>query len=77
LDVFSRGYLRKSELLAAAEERFGLQVSVEGAEVSGSPTGMKSFYASVNTAASQILGYAPAWRSIDAVVEQMELALRA
>ncbi len=75
VDVFSRAALKKSELLAVATARFGLEIVVEQQDVSASPTGAKSFYASGNSAATQVFGYSPRWTSIDAVIEQMALVI--
>jgi nucleoside-diphosphate-sugar epimerase len=75
VDVFSRAALKKSELLAVAATRFGLEIVVEQQDVSASPTGTKSFYASGNNVATQVVGYSPRWTSIDAVIEQMALVI--
>jgi nucleoside-diphosphate-sugar epimerase len=75
LDVFSSAYLKKSELLAVAKEKFGLQVEIASSSLNISPTGSKSFYASGNFAATGKIGYNPQWSSIEAVIDQISQTL--
>ena len=75
VDVFSKAFVRKFELLGAAKEKFGLQVTVSQSERKISPTGSKNFYASGNPSATKILGYVPRWSSLETVIDQMSKSL--
>ena len=75
VDVFSRAALKKSEFLAAATARFGLEVVVERIDAPASLTGTKAFYASGNRMATEIFGFVPHWAALEGVLEQMALVL--
>ena len=75
VDVFSKAFLHKSELLKVVQEDFGLQIVVSQSETDKSPTGLKSFYASCNTSATKLLGYTPEWSSIQTITDQLSKTL--
>jgi nucleoside-diphosphate-sugar epimerase len=75
-DVYSSRSVRKSEIIRAFQERFGMKVRMVDGPVEISPTGVKSCYASDNQDAGQILGYAPRYTSLDALLEEAHALLK-
>ena len=61
----------KPTLLAAMQEKFGLQYEITGASASVNATGSKPYYYSLNTRAADF-GYQPAWTSLEGVLQELE-----
>lgn len=71
LDCYSRAPIDKPSLLAAMQERFGLQYELSSAPVSVNATGSKTHYYSLNHRASDF-GYRPALTSLEGVLLESE-----
>ena len=76
-DVYSSRPCRKSEIIRAFRERFGLKVRMVEGPVEISPTGVKSCYSSNNHDAGAALGYAPRYSSLDALLDEAQALLSA
>jgi nucleoside-diphosphate-sugar epimerase len=75
LDVYSIRPCRKSEILRAFQQRFGLKVRMVEEAVGISPTGVKSCYSSNNHDAGATLGYVPRHSSLDVLLDEAEALL--
>lgn len=76
IDVFSAASATKSEIIDAFRENFGLKVRYLDSTVHNSPTGAKGCYASASLRATNILGFSPAYFSMDALLEEARELLR-
>ncbi|MFE5324704.1 NAD-dependent epimerase/dehydratase family protein [Paenibacillus sp. NPDC056579] len=70
-DVYSLEPITKFQIISYFEKNHNLQVLVEQDKILTSVTGLKSNYYSLNKK-SDIIGYRPRYRSIDAIVSQLE-----
>lgn len=71
LDCYTRATIDKFSLLAAMQERFGLQYEVTSTPVSVNATGSKAHYYSLNDRAADF-GYQPALTSLEGVMLESE-----
>jgi nucleoside-diphosphate-sugar epimerase len=69
VDCYSRAPVDKPTLLAAMQERFGLQYEITEAAVSVNATGSKSHYYSLNTRAADF-GYQPELTSLEGILRE-------
>lgn len=76
LDCYSRAPIDKPGLLAAMQEKFGLQYEITSAPVSVNTTGGKPHYYSLNTRAADF-GYQPELTSLEGVLLESEKMLSA
>lgn len=76
LDCYSRAPIDKPSLLAAMQERFGLQYEITAATVSVNATGGKPHYYSLNTRAADF-GYQPELTSLEGILLESEKMLSA
>ena len=76
-DVYSSRPCRKSEIIRAFQERFGLKVRMVEEPVKVSPTGVKSCYSSNNHEAEAALGYVPRHSSLDSLLDEAGALLSA
>lgn len=74
LDCYSRAPIDKPGLLAAMQERFGLQYEIAATSVSVNATGSKPHYYSLNTRAADF-GYQPALTSLEGILLEAEKLL--
>lgn len=74
VDCYSRTPIDKPTLLAAMQEKFGLQYEITEAAGGVNATGSKPYYYSLNTKASDF-GYEPALTSLEGVLQEMEAML--
>jgi nucleoside-diphosphate-sugar epimerase len=75
IDCYSRAPIDKPALLAAMQERFGLQYEISEANASVNATGGKPYYYSLNTRAADF-GYQPGLTSLDGILREGEAVLR-
>lgn len=75
VDCYSRSPIDKPQLLAAMQERFGLQYEIGEASTAVNATGSKPQYYSLNTKAADF-GYEPTLTSLEGLVHEMEAILR-
>jgi nucleoside-diphosphate-sugar epimerase len=75
VDCYSRAPVDKPSLLAAMQERFGLQYEITEATVSVNATGSKSHYYSLNTRAADF-GYQPVLTSLEGILREAGEVLR-
>lgn len=71
VDCYSRAPIDKPTLLAAMQERFGLQYKITEATAGVNATGSKPHYYSLNTCAADF-GYQPAFTSLQGVSQELE-----
>lgn len=76
LDCYSRAHIDKPSLLAAMQERFGLQYEITSASVSVNATGGKAHYYSLNKRAADF-GYQPELTSLEGILLESEKILSA
>jgi nucleoside-diphosphate-sugar epimerase len=76
VDCYSLATIDKPALLAAMQEKFGLQYQIIEGSVSVNATGNKPHYYSKNTRAADF-GYRPSFTSQDAIVIEMQAILDA
>jgi nucleoside-diphosphate-sugar epimerase len=69
VDCYSRAPIDKPNLLAAMQERFGLQYEITEATASVNATGRKPHYYSLNTRAADF-GYQPALTSLEGILRE-------
>ena len=69
VDCYSRAPIEKPSLLAAMQEKFGLQYEVSEAVASVNATGSKPHYYSMNTRAAEF-GYQPSLTSLEGVMQE-------
>jgi nucleoside-diphosphate-sugar epimerase len=74
LDCYSLAPIDKPTLLAAFQEKFGLQYEITQAAASVNATGGKPHYYSRNTRAAQF-GYQPGLTSMQGILQEVDLAL--
>ncbi len=74
VDCYSRAPIDKPALLAAMQEKFGLQYEITEAPVSVNATGGKPHYYSLNTRAADY-GYLPELTSLEGLLMECEAAL--
>lgn len=75
VDCYSRAPIDKPTLLAAMQEKFGLQYEITGASASVNATGSKPHYYSLNTRAADF-GYQPALTSLEGLLQELAMVLR-
>jgi nucleoside-diphosphate-sugar epimerase len=75
IDCYSLKPVKKSDLLQILSSKFGLKYEFSNKNNFVNATGDKKFYFSKNKKAS-IFGYEPEKRSIDTVIEEMDLYLK-
>jgi nucleoside-diphosphate-sugar epimerase len=75
VDCYSRAPIDKPTLLAAMQEKFGLQYEILQAAVSVNATGGKPQYYSLNTRAAEF-GYQPALTSLQGVLQEATAMLQ-
>jgi len=75
VDCYSRAPIDKPTLLAAMQEKFGLQYEITGAAAGVNATGGKPHYYSLNTRAANF-GYQPGLTSLEGILQEMKLKLR-
>lgn len=75
VDCYSRAPIDKPTLLAAMQEKFGLQYEITGASASVNATGSKPHYYSLNTRAADF-GYQPALTALEGVLGETEVMLQ-
>jgi nucleoside-diphosphate-sugar epimerase len=75
VDCYSRAPIDKPTLLAAMQEKFGLQYETTQAAVSVNATGGKPQYYSLNTRAAEF-GYQPALTSLQGVLQEATAMLQ-
>lgn len=76
VDCYSRAPIDKPSLLAAMNEKFGLQYEITEATVSVNATGNKAHYYSLNTRAADF-GYQPELTSLEGVLRESAMILGA
>ncbi|MFA6121766.1 MAG: NAD-dependent epimerase/dehydratase family protein [Sideroxydans sp.] len=69
VDCYSRAPIEKPSLLAAMQEKFGLQYEVSEVVASVNATGSKPHYYSMNTRAAEF-GYQPSLTSLEGVMQE-------
>lgn len=69
VDCYSRAPIDKPTLLAAMQEKFGLQYEITEASASVNATGSKPHYYSLNTRAAGF-GYQPALTSLEGILKE-------
>lgn len=74
VDCYSLAPIDKPALLAAMQEKFGLQYEITEATVSVNATGSKPHYYSLNTRAAD-LGYQPGLTSLQGVMQEVKCVL--
>jgi len=74
-DLYSKAPVKKSEIISQFIKYFGLQVSWVRKMEAKSPTGIKSYYASNNRDANDILGYEPVYTSMEVLIEESRAIL--
>jgi nucleoside-diphosphate-sugar epimerase len=74
VDCYSRAPIDKPSLLAAMQEKFGLQYEITQAIASPNATGSKPHYYSLNTRAADF-GFQPALTSLQGVLQESERVL--
>jgi len=72
VDCYTRAPIDKPTLLAAMQEKLGLQYEITGAAAGVNATGGKPHYYSLNTRAADF-GYQPAWTSLEGVLIEFSL----
>jgi nucleoside-diphosphate-sugar epimerase len=75
LDCYSKAPIDKLQLLAAMQNKFGLQYQVMDAEAGINATGTKPHYYSKNKRAADF-GYEPALTSLEGVIQEASLMLQ-
>ena len=75
VDCYSKAPIDKPTLLAAMQDKFGLQYEITEAMTSVNATGSKPNYYSLNTRAADF-GYRPALTSLEGVLQEMEAMLQ-
>jgi len=73
-DIASAAPVKKSEILAAFQEKFGLQYSFAG-NIGNSPNGDVSVYAPAGSAAHRLCGLKPAWNSLNTLLTECAVIL--
>lgn len=76
VDCYSRAPIDKPSLLAAMQEKFGLQYEIVQAGTGVNATGGKPHYYSLNTRAADF-GYQPTLTSLEGIVNEMQMILQA
>lgn len=71
VDCYSRAPIDKPTLLAAMNEKFGMQYEITEATVDVNATGSKPHYYSLNTRAADY-GYQPAFTSLQGVLQEFD-----
>ncbi|MFZ2123666.1 MAG: NAD(P)-dependent oxidoreductase [Rhodoferax sp.] len=71
VDCYSRAPVDKPTLLAAMQDKFGLQYEIKQTNASVNATGSKPHYYSLNTHAADF-GYQPAFTSLQGVLHEVE-----
>lgn len=74
VDCYSRAPIDKPTLLAAMQEKFGLQYEMIDAAAGVNATGRKPHYYSLNTKAADF-GYQPILNSLESIVKEIESVL--
>lgn len=74
VDCYSQAPIDKQSLLAAMQEKFGLQYEITQATASPNATGSKPHYYSLNTRAGDF-GYQPSVTSLQGVLQESERVL--
>jgi hypothetical protein len=75
VDCYSRAPIDKPTLLAAMQEKFGLQYETTEASASVNATGSKPHYYSLNTSAADF-GYQPAMTSLEGILQEASAILQ-
>ncbi len=75
VDGYSKAPIDKPTLLAAMQEKFGLQYEILQAAVSINATGGKPHYYSLNTRAANF-EFQPTWTSLESIVKEMQIILQ-
>lgn len=75
VDCYSREPIDKPNLLAAMQEKFGLQYETTEETASVNATGSKPYYYSLNTRAADF-GYQPSLTSLEGIVKEMQAILQ-
>lgn len=68
-DCYSRAPINKPSLLAAMQEKFGLQYEITAATAGVNATGSKPHCYSLNTRAAEF-GYQPALTSLEGIIQE-------
>jgi nucleoside-diphosphate-sugar epimerase len=76
LDLYSREPVKKSEIIGWFKKRYGLRVQVAQRLSSSSPTKDKLEYVPRNHDAEQLIGFVPAYGSLECLVEEADLLLK-
>lgn len=74
VDCYSRAPIDKHALLAKMQEEFGLRYEISGAAAGVNATGIKPYYYSLNTRASEF-GYQPELTSIEGILQESKKIL--
>jgi len=74
VDCYTRAPIDKPTLLAAMQEKFGLQYEITGTAVGVNATGSKPHYYSLNTRAADF-GYKPELTSLEGILRESEIIL--
>ncbi len=74
VDCYTLAPIDKLTLLAAMQDKFGLQYGITGASASVNATGSKPHYYSLNTRAADF-GYQPAMSSLEGILQESEKVL--